>query len=194
MKKIALCLIFTLIFIGNGKAQLIFTPNTYYLTPPTSGCNGVWAVELPILPCNIISYTMSPLNCLTFGPQSGDTMFFNLCSIPCGFWAVNDSGNACLTCSVDFFNDIESPDSHSNNISFFPNPAVDHVSIKGEFPDNSQLIISNSIGQEVIRVENLSASSHEDISILELAEGIYFWQINSARSKHWEGRLTIIRP
>ena len=90
---------------------------------------------------------MTPENCLTFGPQSGDTMFLYLCSIPCDFYAVNDSGNACLTCSVDLFNDIESPDSPSSNISFFPNPAVDHVSIKGAFPENSQLIISNTIGQ-----------------------------------------------
>lgn len=55
------------------------------MIPPTSGCNGLWVLQDSMwqYPC---TYTHNPPMCLTFNHRNGDSLFLNLCSIPCDYF------------------------------------------------------------------------------------------------------------
>lgn len=56
---------------------------TYYVIPPTSGCNGVWAIDASDFICGM-QYVFTPSMCANFAPAiNADTVYFQLCSVPC---------------------------------------------------------------------------------------------------------------
>lgn len=98
MKKI-LTIVTLLLTTITANAQFTFTTNTYYLIPPTSGCNGVWAV---FNDPGCLLYSTAPGQCAQFDHVVGDTLFLKLCSFPCQFVASSQgSGDVCFqtTCS-----------------------------------------------------------------------------------------------
>ena len=79
-----------------ASAQVV----TYYVTPPTLGCNGVWAVSGMTMNCGSAPYTYSvdPPGCANpFTMTSdGDTLFIPLCAVPCTLIITNSDGIDCL--------------------------------------------------------------------------------------------------
>ena len=88
-----------------AQAQYTYTPNTYYLIPPTNGCNGVWALKDTIA-CQTISIanlsSCSQGLCAQVDHSNGDTLFFKLCCIPCQITGTSGNGNICMqaTCGL----------------------------------------------------------------------------------------------
>ncbi len=85
--------------------QYYYTPNTYYVIPPTNGCDGVWAVNDSILSTTTCSpsylITIIPTGCASYSHYNGDTLFLNLCSIPCSYSMTSfSSSTPCFNCSV----------------------------------------------------------------------------------------------
>jgi hypothetical protein len=88
MKKLILLFFIFLLRQNVASSQIIYSANTYYVIPPTSGCDGVWAIEDPSLSCyGPFVYWYDPNTCWTFSHNDGDTLFLNLCSLPCNFAA-----------------------------------------------------------------------------------------------------------
>lgn len=90
--------------------QYYYSPNTYYVTPPTSGCNGVWAVDGSVLSSGTCSppytYTISPAGCANYDYNNGDTLFFDLCSFPCSYSMISFSSSIpCFNCEVSISSD-----------------------------------------------------------------------------------------
>lgn len=98
------------------NAQVSLT--TYYIVPPTSGCNGLWAYG----PASDLfgsgqctgpyTYNTDPFGCAessssgSFPPFwiSGDTVYSNLCSLPCTFELISaESPEPCVYCQVTLF-------------------------------------------------------------------------------------------
>lgn len=101
-------------FTGNAQVSL----TTYYIVPPTSGCNGLWAYG----PASDLfgsgqctgpyTYNTDPFGCAespssgAFPPFwiSGDTIYSNLCSLPCTFELTGaESPEPCVYCQVTIF-------------------------------------------------------------------------------------------
>ena len=86
-------------------SQYVYSPNTIYMIPPTSGCNGEWAVLDTMHSsgaCIAFTYLIDPVGCAVVNHRNGDTLFFDLCAIPCGVIIMDASGNSCLICDVAF--------------------------------------------------------------------------------------------
>lgn len=92
MKKYSVILI-GLIFAIKVYSQTI-TVTTWYVIPPTSGCNGIWAVDATAWPCFTGGCTYmfpSPFGCTPSIPTCdsivADTLYIPLCSLPCNLAA-----------------------------------------------------------------------------------------------------------
>ncbi|MBS1939530.1 MAG: hypothetical protein JST38_01445 [Bacteroidetes bacterium] len=80
-------------------------PILYYI-PPTSGCNGLVAIDLPTwngcVGGGTGGYMITPMGCASFAWWAvADTAFIPICSDPCEIVILDDFGNACM-CSVGF--------------------------------------------------------------------------------------------
>lgn len=94
------------IFTKSSYSQTIV--NTYYVIPPTSGCNGVWAMQNFHLYCQgVVNAGIDPWECtdITSGTIVGDTLFLELCSLPCQMHITTDSGMVCI-CGTFLQNEI----------------------------------------------------------------------------------------
>lgn len=85
--------------------QYYYTPNTYYVIPPNNGCDGVWVVNDSILSTGFCSppymLTITPTGCASYSHNIGDSLFLNLCSIPCSYSMTSfSSSTPCFNCSV----------------------------------------------------------------------------------------------
>jgi hypothetical protein len=86
--------------------------------------------------------------------------------------------NEADTCLLVFQSAIISDDLEMNNISIYPNPAAQQLSIKGLSPNlNGKIIISNLIGQVVLEKENQST-----INVESLVYGAYILTISDGFS------------
>ncbi|HRH70032.1 MAG TPA: hypothetical protein PLB89_11035 [Flavobacteriales bacterium] len=78
---------------------------TVYVTPPTSGCNGVWAVQITSVYCTSTSpytFEMEPSGCLQldWGEQMGNFLI-PLCAIPCSLTVTTGDGVTCSGSTSD---------------------------------------------------------------------------------------------
>lgn len=93
--------------INNASAQTTLT--TYYVIPPTNGCDGIWAFGPYSSLWNSCSgpymWLFDPVGCVD-GSQwgqpvplnvVGDTIIMDLCSQPCDFLFYSDTG-LCMVC------------------------------------------------------------------------------------------------
>lgn len=99
-----------LLIIPPLSAQTILTP--YFITPPTSGCNGLAAfgpastIWQP--PCSApYTYLAEPDGCAQGAASGGaviwfyqDTVFANLCSTPCTITIYDASGECVTLCQI----------------------------------------------------------------------------------------------
>jgi hypothetical protein len=127
-------LFFSFLFLFSVvHAQIIYSPNTYYVIPPTNGCNGVWAIE-DTLHCPV--YALNP--CFQFDYISGDTLFLKMCSLPCSYTAVDINGNMCVNAFCSYATGF----SDNTGKSDFSISYLDDSSILFNFSEdtNSELI------------------------------------------------------
>lgn len=79
---------------------------TVYVTPPTNGCNGVWAVQVTSLYCTPVSpytFVMEPSGCMQLDNWGQDMGVFlmPLCAIPCSLTVTTGDGFTCSGSTSD---------------------------------------------------------------------------------------------
>lgn len=85
-------------------------------------------------------------------------------------------------------------DSHSlSAFTLSPNPSNGTFQLKGNFPPNSQLHVYNLLGEEVVSPEELPVGNNTVPVNLDLAEGIYFYNITSGKEILHSDKLIITR-
>ena len=176
MRKL-LC-VFLVMFSLVGKTQ---TLNTFYMIPPTSGCNGVWALDVsPIQgPCGpIASYLMDPCHDVLNATFSGDTLFLPLCSLPCNFNCVTING-CVFVCDLSL-TQISNENYLSNNIQIYPNPTTDELKIENGKLKIENVAVYNVIGEPVLSFSCRRRSLEDEaINVSSLTPGIYFIRIKT---------------
>ncbi len=123
MKKTLLASALLLIALSTRLSAQTTIP-TWYIIPPTSGCNGVWAVDASILGAcgQIMTYNMSPPGCVQLaGNVVADTMFWPLCNFPCDLTMIGPNGGTCI-CGTGTILDLE-PTSVEKIVTTYPNPS-----------------------------------------------------------------------
>lgn len=127
------------------------TVSTYYVTPPTSGCNGVWAVSASqFQACQAMTYNMSPPGCVQFSPGNvvGDTLYWSLCSVPCSLTVVNSNGGMCVCGTGTITSSDESAAVTPFSISPNPVTAGTDIAIRADHKLNDvSITVFNSLGQ-----------------------------------------------
>lgn len=76
----------------------------------------------------------------------------------------------------------------NSGLSIFPNPAKEILYIKNENPEQTKIKVElfNSLGQIVMRIDNVSGSRNVDVS--HLKPGIYFIIFVSSE-KTWSAKI-----
>ena len=183
MKKFLL--IFSCLFPILTFSQFTYTPNTVYIIPPTSGCNGEWAVIDSVFTsglCNNPAYSTNPWGCATVNHRNGDTLFLDLCAIPCEFIEVSSGGSICFICSLDFstteINDT--PLSIREHI-IYPNPNNGSFRIEHLSSEDYTLYIRTISGQLVH--QQLINNSSSNIAVNNLKKGVYLISIRNQQDE-----------
>jgi hypothetical protein len=155
---------------------------TYYVVPPTSGCNGVWAVSNSQSASCVgpnSSYNMNPLGCVQIsGPVSGDTVFWPLCAFPCDLVMINSLGISCV-CNTGTTTGFENP-ADLAVLTTYPNPATSADGWNIWFHEQGNAVtvsIYNAFGQLVSREESASAPQVLHVETAGLAVGTYIAEI-----------------
>lgn len=163
MKLSALLL---LVFASNlVNSQTILT--TYYVVPPTSGCNGLAAfgpastIWQP--PCSApYTYVAEPDGCAQGAASGGaviwfyqDTVYANVCSTPCTITIYDTSGECVTLCQIPVNTEVsQHAAAGTPELNITPNPfAVGtslQISTPQEAPDN--ITILDAQGRMVDRI------------------------------------------
>jgi hypothetical protein len=158
---------FFFLFFSKSSSQVISSPNTIYLIPPTNGCNGSWAI-LDTIHCG--TYAIDP--CFQLNHVNGDTIFLDLCSLPCNFISTNPlNGNICLTayCLYSSTSTFLSQSVSYTSVSYLNNEMIE-LNFSGEIPDYIYLLTID--GCYIARFD--VSSSQQLIKTTGFAAGIYF--------------------
>lgn len=193
MKKTLLsAVILLLLFCAKINAQTTIT--TWYIIPPTSGCNGVWAVDLSQATCGV-TYNYSPVMCAQWGGTTvADTLFIPLCSMPCTLTAVDINGNVCGTCSTGTMTGIET--SSAGIFTTYPNPATTQAgwNIMLRQPgENVTVNIYNTLGELVLSENHSQADQIVHVDISSLTAGTYVAEISVNDAVAYNQQLMITK-
>lgn len=181
MKKITLILVFALCAFLKINAQVTWP--TYYVTPPTAGCNGEWAINTSSTfgSCGTTPYTYSftPISCASTGGLtfSGDTLFVPLCSVPCNMVLMNSSGQTCSSSTGTATGIMEAGISKSK---VYPTQIKQGSNLNIEFPEavsGKTIQIFDNTGRAI---ENIKVKdSILKYSLSKYSIGIYYISISS---------------
>lgn len=181
MKKTLLSAVILLLLLG-AKISAQTTVTTWYIIPPTSGCNGVWAVDaITYGPCSIgASYNMNPMGCVQLGgPTVADTTYLPLCAFPCDLTFVNSQGGTCI-CSTGQI--MDAPQHSTERIlTTYPNPTTTTSGwnvLLHQAGENVTVNIFNSLGQLVVSENHERADQIVHIDISALVAGTYTAQVS----------------
>lgn len=173
--------IFTLLFAVTAsltlRAQITLT--TYYITPPTSGCNGVWALGPASAGCFGMgsSYTFNPPGCALFSPTiSGDTIFYPVCSIPCSLMVTNSMSGIYCICDMSWLDagSITAP-AMQTIFTSWPNPANSNVlHLKSTIPLQTDVTLIDATGRSVLQHHYEQLADLETLDISCITAGVYF--------------------
>lgn len=169
------------------RAQTVLT--TYYVIPPTSGCNGVWALGPVGSGCFSMgsSYTFNPGGCAPFGPYttSGDTLLIPLCSVPCSLVVVNSmSGSYCI-CDMSWLDagSITAP-AQQTIFTSWPNPANSNVlHLKSTVPLQTDVTLIDATGRTVLQHHYEKLGDLETLDISCIPAGVYFLKFETPGGK-----------
>ncbi len=168
---------------------------TWYIIPPTSGCNGVWAVDASVYgSCGAVSsYIMNPIGCVQLTSNTvADTTYWALCSFPCDLTMMGPNGIACI-CGTGTTTDVAQTSSEKI-ITAYPNPSTTNNgwNIVLREPGNSVTInIYNTTGQlvSVQSSENTEQIFHVNCDMLP--PGTYFTETVVNGAQEYRQKLII---
>lgn len=171
------------------------TVTTWYIIPPTSGCNGVWAVDaLTYGPCSAgAQYNMNPMGCVQLGgPTVADTTYLPLCAFPCDLTLINSQGQMCI-CSTGTVTDAPL---HSSErvLTTYPNPATTAGGwnvLLHQPGENVTVNIYNSLGQLVVSQNHSQADQIVHVDISSLVAGTYTAQISVNGAVSYNQQLVV---
>lgn len=171
MQRTFLLILFMYLMAAKLSGQITYTPNTYYVIPPTTGCNGVWAIE-DTLHCPL--YLIN--SCFSFDHVNGDTLFLALCSLPCDYISADAMGNPCTVASCEYTaTSVVTLDKTSeSNIVLYPNPSSDFINIETDFK-NFSFSIFDSMGRLVFR--NDTCQNATRVYLADYSPGLYCIQL-----------------
>lgn len=187
-------------FIGLLSASFSQTNiNTWYVIPPTSGCNGVWAIDYTqwVL-CQgggPAQYSAAPLGCIPYTgwTYAGDTTFIPLCSLPCNLTIIDGDGNVC-GCGAGTFGIKEDSSSTIPDINIFPNPvsAKNYLTIdlNSKLQDVS-FEIYNQEGKNVFEQTFQNPAEEIKIDVSEFAAGNYAIVVSNCKNWSTVGQFII---
>lgn len=152
-----------------ANAQYTYSPNTYYLIPPTNGCNGVWAIEYTVQ-CQTLNWTGCP-SCFQNDHVQGDTLFLKLCCIPCTITGTTMNGDVCLQATCGLLSGItEYHNTHELDIAW-----QDHYSftLKNTQDAFDRVLIISITGQVIKEWTKLNRNENITFNTNNLANGLY---------------------
>lgn len=172
------------------------TINTWYVIPPTSGCNGVWAVDASQFgSCGTgpFQYSMNPMGCVNMTPNVvADTVYWQLCAFPCDLTIVDMTGNVCI-CGTGQFTDV--PDHSAERITTtYPNPATTTSGwniLLHQPGENVSVNIYNSLGQVVLSEDHSQSEQIVHIDLSSLVAGTYTAQVAVNGTVAYNQRLIV---
>lgn len=172
------------------------TINTWYVIPPTSGCNGTWAIDASqFASCGSgpFQYNMNPMGCVQMTPNVvADTLFWQLCAFPCDLLVVDMMGNTC-TCSTGTITDV-AEQSSQHITTTYPNPATTQSgwNILLHQPGSDVTVrIFNPLGQVVVTLQNSTAEQIVHVDISTLAPGTYTAQVSVNSAAPYQQQLVV---
>ena len=186
MKALFISILFSMLFNLATRSQTTSyidqTANTWYVIAPTSGCNGIWAIDITNWPCGMgCSYAMAnPIGCLTsYFPNCdsivADTLFLKLCSVPCNLAATCDTiSEICGTGTPVTTTGISSLNQPSG-IKLFPNPSEGELTLQYDTLSSApgMLRIYDITGRLVGSISVPEGTGSMRISTSQLQRGIY---------------------
>ena len=169
MKKWLLCSVFLVSIMTASNAQITWP--TYFVNPPSSGCDGLWAINTSATfgACGSTPYTynFTPIGCnSTPVVFSGDTLFVPLCAVPCNMVLTNSSGQTCSSSTGPATGISEASGSMTN---VYPSQLKKGSELTLEFPRTG--------AQQKIQVFDASGRSVEN---LVTSETIFRYQVPDA--------------
>jgi hypothetical protein len=196
MKKTVFILIATTFLFcsiyGQTKDTVIWTnqtSNVFYVIPPTSGCNGVWAINNTLWPgCNATQYSLPSCWDISTPSQTiGDTIFLAICSVPCEIIAICSDGNMAI-CRTGTPNYTSIELNQNSKQDFYKILTGNYYSktndiIKVNVQIQSEICLANSQGKIITTKKG---SGIIEINLQDLSSGLYFISIISEKFKHVE--------
>lgn len=178
-----LFILFFSLLASYAMAQPITSLGTYYVTPSTNGCDGVWAAgPIQIGQCMPpYQYSIEPPGCSDeFIGTSGDTLFISLCSVPCEVMMLDGGGSTCLFCEVwyDVPTKVEE-DIIASDFEVFPNPVSTTLNLKHRETEPFAVKLFDSSGR--VLINQVLQPSETVLDIGHLKSGIYYLSLESNR-------------
>ncbi len=185
MKKLFFTLLLFL-FSSIGFSQYIYPPNTVTVIPPTSGCNGIWnvldtAYSSPFVPCSFPLYSFNPVGCAVVNHRNGDTLFLDLCSIPCEVTELCDSGIIVQVCDIDYATAIDKNVNNQQEIFYSSTNSTIHINTSLIKTSNAIFRLYDLSGKEIL--QRRIRKNETIIHTYNYPKGIYFYQLNNLSGK-----------
>lgn len=195
MKKSLLFSALLCLFFTCGLSAQTTTITTWYVIPPTSGCNGVWAVDASEAGCGSapFTYNMNPPGCVQMtGPTVADTTYWTLCAFPCNLTIIDAQGAMCI-CSTGTMTQVDLL-SQNQIITTYPNPATTASgwNIWLDEPGSNVMVnIYNSVGQLVSTQSSDNAEQIFHVSTSDLSAGTYFAETSVNGAEPYRQKLIL---
>ncbi len=162
-----------------ASAQIV----TYYVVPPTSGCNGIWAVSGMTMNCGSppYTYTMDPMGCAEMlgWTSDGDTLFIPLCAMPCSLIITNSDAIEC-TGTTDLPSSMASAAAVGDVDLAFVNGDLQVTSPR--WVTSARLRITDAVGRSILQRDLGSGDRWIIPSPLQHA-GVYLFTIDADGSR-----------
>ena len=163
-----------------AMAQPITTIGTYYVTPPSNGCNGVWAAgPIPFGQCTApYTYSVNPPGCFDgFIGTSGDTLFISLCSIPCEMIMIDEGGGTCFICDLSYDVTTGTEEETDLAIEVYPNPVEHTLKFRHKKTEQFSVKLFDAVGRLVFSRQIQPYENTMDVSFLK--PGVYYLSFES---------------
>ncbi len=158
---------------------------TYYMVPPTSGCNGLWAFG-PVsaiwqAPCSApYLYVVEPFGCAEGAGigqpfwTSGDTAYSNLCSVPCGITIYDSSGECVILCQLPVNTGVtDSMHADTPELRIDPNPLAIGAPLKITTQRDGPVELTLTDVRGRVVYQGLFTSNTGVISTAQLSAGLH---------------------
>ena len=131
------------------------------------------------------TYEIYPWDCAVFSHFDGDTMFYDLCSIPCDITITSGTtGTICFFCEVSYSTTGVKESTEQGLVEIYPNPTSDIVRVTFSHTDKQQIYLTNIVGELIFFNEvNFVANSPIKIDLSNQPTGIYLLRIGNSTTR-----------